>query len=237
MAIDSHLTFERHLSELCKIVNRKISFLSRLRKHLSFEKGKLVLKHIESKFHSLNHSLNTVSSFECFIGDKHVKSNKQTSQKVPKKYMRIVTLHLGQSIQVWTRWNLWKTAFKKFDVIKFFESCVPQISLGPFLNICPIWNFAWKRSHLINPSSKYTLFTKWNFQGDPRFDWQWKFKPIWMKNTASYNLCLQADLSAHSVNSTYKRAKLLKKLRCCHMKLFTRTHIKLLPGFKLSIKK
>ena len=28
--------------------------------------------------------------------------------------------------------NLWKTAFKKFEV--FFEGCLPQILLGPFLN-------------------------------------------------------------------------------------------------------
>ena len=33
---------------------------------------------------------------------------------------------MWQSIQEWTKWNLWKTAFKK--------CCLPQISLGPFLN-------------------------------------------------------------------------------------------------------
>ena len=26
-------------------------------------------------------------------------------------------LYMGQSIQEWTKWNLWKTAFKKFEVI------------------------------------------------------------------------------------------------------------------------
>ena len=30
--------------------------------------------------------------------------------------------------------NLWKAAFKKFEV-KFFKGCLPQILLGPFLNI------------------------------------------------------------------------------------------------------
>ena len=42
----------------------------------------------------------------------------------------ICIFHLGQNIQKWTKWNLWKTAFKKF------KGCyLPQISLGPFLNI------------------------------------------------------------------------------------------------------
>ena len=54
--------------------------------------------------------------------------------------------NLGQSIQEWTKWNLWKTAFKKFKVIwsgllkqtislqLFYRLCLPQISIGPFLN-------------------------------------------------------------------------------------------------------
>ena len=51
---------------------------------------------------------------------------------------------MRQSIQEWTKQNLWKTAFKKFDGIwsalsrpysfKFFKGCLPQILLGPFLN-------------------------------------------------------------------------------------------------------
>ena len=50
---------------------------------------------------------------------------------------------MGQSIQEWTRWNLWKTAFKKFEVMwsasrpyhfKIFKGCLPQMLLGSFLN-------------------------------------------------------------------------------------------------------
>ena len=53
---------------------------------------------------------------------------------------------MGQSIQEWTKKNLWKTAFKKFEVI-----CLPQQSIslnffkilslailpGPFVNTLP----------------------------------------------------------------------------------------------------
>ena len=51
---------------------------------------------------------------------------------------------LRQSIQERTKWNLPKTAFKKFEGLwsalgrlypfKYFKSCLPQILLGPFLN-------------------------------------------------------------------------------------------------------
>ena len=44
---------------------------------------------------------------------------------------------MGHSIQEWTKWNLWKTAFKKFEGMypfKFFKDCLPQILLGQFLN-------------------------------------------------------------------------------------------------------
>ena len=42
--------------------------------------------------------------------------------------------YLGQSIQEWTKQNLWKTAFKKFErTFKIFEGCLPQILLGPLL--------------------------------------------------------------------------------------------------------
>ena len=49
---------------------------------------------------------------------------------------------MGQSIQEWTEKNLWKTVFKKFEVIwsasaDFFKNCLPQILLGPFLNTLP----------------------------------------------------------------------------------------------------
>ena len=47
---------------------------------------------------------------------------------------------LGQGIQEWaktTNFNLWKTAFKKFEVtisLQIFKGCLPEILLGPFLN-------------------------------------------------------------------------------------------------------
>ena len=49
---------------------------------------------------------------------------------------------MGQSIQEWTKQNLWKTAFKNLKeyalgrpyTFKFFEGCLSQILLGPFLN-------------------------------------------------------------------------------------------------------
>ena len=37
---------------------------------------------------------------------------------------------MGQDIQEWTKQNLWKA-----DHFKFFKGCLPQILLGPFLNI------------------------------------------------------------------------------------------------------
>ena len=52
--------------------------------------------------------------------------------------------NMRQSIQEWTKQNLWKTTFKKFEGVwsacskpypfKFFKGCLPQILLGPFLN-------------------------------------------------------------------------------------------------------
>ena len=52
--------------------------------------------------------------------------------------------HLGQSIQGWTKQNIWKTTFKKFEGIwsakadhitfSFFKGCLPQILLSPLLN-------------------------------------------------------------------------------------------------------
>ena len=68
---------------------------------------------------------------------------------IAKQVHTCIYIDMGQSIQEWTKWNLWKTAFKKFEVIwsasdmvclnrpyhfKFFKGCLPQIPLGPFLN-------------------------------------------------------------------------------------------------------
>ena len=50
---------------------------------------------------------------------------------------------LGQSIQEWNKYSLWKTAFEIFEVIwfadhfKLFKGCLPKISFGPFLNTLP----------------------------------------------------------------------------------------------------
>ena len=51
---------------------------------------------------------------------------------------------MGQSIQEYTKQNLWKATFKKSVVclarpyhFKFFKGCLPQILLGPFLDILP----------------------------------------------------------------------------------------------------
>ena len=82
-------------------------------------------------------------------------------KKVTKKYksynisMHIVVMylyHIGQSVKKWTKSNLWKTAFQKFEVIRsadqlkflsrpyhfrFCKACLRQILLGPFLNSFP----------------------------------------------------------------------------------------------------
>ena len=56
--------------------------------------------------------------------------------------------HMRQSVQEWTKQNLWDIAFKKFEVtwfaltdisnfkfyFKSFKGCIPQILLGPLLN-------------------------------------------------------------------------------------------------------
>ena len=48
---------------------------------------------------------------------------------------------MDPGIQEWIKYNLWKTAFKKFEVIwsasyhlRFFKGCLPQILFGTFLN-------------------------------------------------------------------------------------------------------
>ena len=57
-----------------------------------------------------------------------------------KEMQEIVIAHIHiaytrKSIQQWTKKNLWKTVFKKFEVIWYvYKGCLPQILLGPFLN-------------------------------------------------------------------------------------------------------
>ena len=44
---------------------------------------------------------------------------------------------MAQAIQEWTKYNLWKAAFKKLGRqyrFKFFKDCLPQMLLGPLLN-------------------------------------------------------------------------------------------------------
>ena len=44
---------------------------------------------------------------------------------------------MGQSIQDWTKQNLWKATLKNLKFlkkIKFFKGCLPEILLGPILN-------------------------------------------------------------------------------------------------------
>ena len=57
---------------------------------------------------------------------------------------RKMLAYMGESIQEWTKQNLWKAAFKSFEGVwsalgrpyplKFFKDCLPQIWLGSFLN-------------------------------------------------------------------------------------------------------
>ena len=43
---------------------------------------------------------------------------------------------MGQSIQEWTKQNLWKTALSRPYPFNFYKGCLPQILLGPFLKTC-----------------------------------------------------------------------------------------------------
>ena len=51
----------------------------------------------------------------------HVKTAKCILFSEEKAHARllVIELQLGQSIQEWTKRNLWKTAFKKFEMIWF----------------------------------------------------------------------------------------------------------------------
>ena len=59
---------------------------------------------------------------------------------------------MGQSIQEWTKWNVWNTAFKKFEVIwPALKFCLPQISRDPFLNTL---------SHMVSSDYNFKLLVK-----------------------------------------------------------------------------
>ena len=80
---------------------------------------------------------------------------------------------MGQSIQEWTKWSLWKAAFKKFEVLcfclsrpdhfKFFKACLAQISLGLFLNtLCHIeLKFRFDFFLAFRQSLKWRITKKW----------------------------------------------------------------------------
>ena len=83
---------------------------------------------------------------------------------------------MRQYIQEWTKENLWKAAFKKFEVIwsalvclgkpyhfTFFKGCLPQIILSPFLNtLCHVFpkteNICFSSKHLILLTYFYVSF-------------------------------------------------------------------------------
>lgn len=65
-----------------------------------------------------------------------------------------------------------------------------------------------KISHHLKPSSKYTLFTSWNFQSCPRFDWQRNFKTCMDKRCYKLQSPLASWRKFPSGNST------LNLLRC-----------------------
>ena len=83
---------------------------------------------------------------------------------------------MRQYIQEWTKENLWKAAFKKFEVIwsalvclgkpyhfTFFKDCLPQILLSPFLNtLCHVFpkteNICFSSKHLILLTYFYVSF-------------------------------------------------------------------------------
>ena len=46
ITIDNELKFDKHVSDLCLKVNRKLSTLSRLARFLSFDKNEVYLKHL-----------------------------------------------------------------------------------------------------------------------------------------------------------------------------------------------
>ena len=55
--------------------------------------------------------------------------------------MPLSYLHMGQSIQEWTKRNLWNTAKADHITSKFFKGCIPQNVFDPFLNTLPHTNF------------------------------------------------------------------------------------------------
>ena len=97
-----------------------------------------------NKKHSLRESLQLLWN-DLFSNDMMPKKISKTLQNIRpatfwqpawtvrlKKLWIFVFLHMGLSIQEWTKQNLCKTAFK--NLVKFFKVCLPQSLLGPFLN-------------------------------------------------------------------------------------------------------
>ena len=80
--------------------------------------------------------------FSCltFFSLRHLKQQKLCSGEWISFFQLKHDSQIRLNIKELTEWNLWKTAFKKIEVMnrpyhfKFFKGCLPQISLGPFLN-------------------------------------------------------------------------------------------------------
>ena len=100
--------------------------------------------------------------------------------------------YMGESIQEWTKQNLWKAAFKSFEGVwsalgrpyplKFFKDCLPQIWLGSFLNTLYRNTVKHFNFHsFINPSQSMFFLIERLFEKIYR--WFWKsFHTMWAHN-------------------------------------------------------
>ena len=97
---------------------------------------------------------------------------------------RTVTLNMRQSIQEWTKWNLWKTALKNFELI--WSGLLKQtISLQIFLRLSSA-NLNWSILEYFVPYILLYYFLKANFY-KLQLVHSWIFCPI-------YTLILLATL-------------------------------------------
>ena len=100
--------------------------------------------------------------------------------------------YMGESIQEWTKQNLWKAAFKSFEGVwsalgrpyplTFFKDCLPQIWLGSFLNTLYRNTVKHFNFHsFINPSQSMFFLIERLFEKIYR--WFWKsFHTMWAHN-------------------------------------------------------
>ena len=116
--------------------------------------------------------------------------------------------YMGESIQEWTKQNLWKAAFKSFGGVwsalgrpyplKFFKDCLPQIWLGSFLNTLYRNTVKHFNFHsFINPSQSMFFLIERLFEKIYR--WFWKsFHTMWAHN-------LKEDVDLHGFLYIYMR--------------------------------